>query len=170
LTIGYNKSFRRPKCIVISPYFLKEYNNRWFLFGTEKGYKSISNLALDRIESVEYDGDEEYEETDIDFANDYFEDVIGITIPKDPQVIEVVLKFSDERFDYVESKPLHGSQKCDRENCIVRIKVIHNRELESLILHYGSDVEVLQPESLRKAIKEKILRMNTFYNQVYPEK
>ena len=34
---------------IIHPYYLKQFNNRWFLFGLNDQYKTISNLALDRI-------------------------------------------------------------------------------------------------------------------------
>lgn len=164
LRIRYNTAYKKRRDIVISPYFLKEYSNRWFLLGTEKGYKSVSVIALDRIEKIAIAGREKYAETQVDFANDYFENVIGVTVPKNAGIIKIVLRFSRQRFDYVVSKPLHGSQKADRKKLTVTIEVIHNRELESLILHYGSDVEVLEPESLRNAIKNKILAMQNSYN------
>ena len=164
LRISYNASFKSTKSIVVSPYFLKEYNNRWFLLCGDIRYKNVTNIALDRIEQIEYAGEVEYAESEVDFVNDYFEDAIGITIPKNPKLLNVVLRFSEERFAYVESKPLHGSQKSDKEERIVKIKVIQNNELVSLILHYGSDVEVLEPESLKINIKDKITEMYNSYN------
>ena len=163
LKIRYNAAYKKIRKITLSPYFLKEYSNRWFLLGSEKGYKSITNLALDRIKGLSFAGKEKFAETEIDFEKEYFEDVIGTTVPKHGEVVKVVLKFSRERFDYVESKPLHGSQKSDRKKRTVTIQVIPNREMESLILHYGDDVEVLEPETLRKAIKERILKLNKIY-------
>lgn len=38
--------------IVVFPYHLKQFNNRWFLFGNNKEYQSVSNYPLDRIESI----------------------------------------------------------------------------------------------------------------------
>lgn len=67
------------------------------------------------------------------------------------------MQFSKNRYPYVESKPLHETMRIvDRENCIVAIDVIPNRELEALILSYGDDVEVLEPEDFRKQIANKI--------------
>ena len=165
LRISYNASFKNTKSIVVSPYFLKEYNNRWFLLCGDIRYKNISNIALDRIEQLESAEEEEYVESEVDFVDDYFADAIGITIPKIPKLLHVVLKFSEDRFPFVASKPLHGSQKVDKENRLIKIEVIHNNELESLILYYGSDVEVLEPESLRNIIKAKILNMNCIYGK-----
>ena len=161
--ITYNASYKSKRTIVVSPYFLKEYNNRWFLFCSDIRYKTITNIPLDRIEKFDNAEGVEYVETDMDFVDDYFEDVIGITIPKNPKLLNVVLKFSEARFPYVASKPLHGSQKIDIENCIVKIKVIQNNELVSLIMYFGDDVEVLEPESLQEEIKEKIINMHEKY-------
>ncbi|MEI7424231.1 MAG: WYL domain-containing protein [Prolixibacteraceae bacterium] len=163
LRITHNASYKDVRTIVLSPYFLKEYNNRWFLLCSDIRYKNISSIALDRIEQLEYAEEEEYVETEVVFVNDYFEDVIGVTVYNKEVPINVVLKFSEERFPYVASKPLHGSQKIEEENRIVKIKVILNNELVSLILSYGNDVEVLEPESLRKEIKEKIMNMHAKY-------
>ena len=39
-----------PTRVIIHPYYLKQYNNRWFLFGyNPEKRKSDWNLALDRI-------------------------------------------------------------------------------------------------------------------------
>ena len=47
---------------------------------------------------------------------------------------------------------------------LIEKTVIPNRELESLIFSFGNDVEVLQPEVLRKQIAEKIANMHKLYN------
>ena len=47
-------------------------------------------------------------------------------------------------------------RKVDNDNHIVAIDVIPNRELESLILSFGDDVEVLEPLEFRKLIANKI--------------
>ena len=47
-------------------------------------------------------------------------------------------------------------RKVDNDNYIVAIDVIPNRELESLILSFGDDVEVLEPLEFREQIANKI--------------
>lgn len=144
----------------LSPYHIKQYNNRWFLLaGNENG--CIVNVALDRIVAIE-PSIAKYQPTDIDFE-EYFDDVIGVTIPDVPAE-HVLLKFSPSRFPYVHSKPLHHSQKVkDKENGIIEITVKPNRELMALLLEFGDDVEVLQPEHLRQEVQEKIQRMQQLY-------
>lgn len=141
----------------IHPYFLKQYNNRWFILGYNPKYKDISVYALDRITNVESLREVFIPDTLIEDPFDYFFDVIGTTIPKQGDVERVVLKFTPIRYKYVSAKPIHHTQKMDDSNYTITIEVIPNRELESIILGFGKDVEVLEPDHLRNEIIE-ILR------------
>lgn len=152
LRILYNNFKGEEKVWIIHPYYLKQYNTRWFLFGMNNEYRNITNVPLDRIVAIEQ-APVEYVATDIDFE-EYFDDIIGVTFPKDKDLVSVQLKFSESRFPYVTSKPIHWSQKVvDAENNIIEIDVIPNKELTALLLSYGSDVEVLAPECVRNDIK-----------------
>ena len=112
----------------------------------------MTNIPLDRIESIEPSG-VTYETTTIDFE-EYFDDVVGVTIPKDQEPVNIQLKFSEDRYPYITSKPIHWSQKLiDGDHRIVEISLIPNKELFALLLSYGSDVEVLAPKSVRDDIK-----------------
>ena len=53
LDVSY-QSFKqqKPNNISLHPYYLKQYNNRWFLFGYNESTNSISNLALDSYNFV----------------------------------------------------------------------------------------------------------------------
>src|SRR5690606_4327222 len=76
---------------VIHPYYLKQYNNRWFLFGKNPQYEEITNLPLDRIEGeIEYLSRPFMANTDYNF-NEYFEDIIGVTKPpgKMPAIVKL---------------------------------------------------------------------------------
>src|SRR5574344_792164 len=143
---------------VLHPYYIKEYNNRWFLFGLNNDIEGqITNVALDRIVSFETVQDVLYiENKEIDF-DEYFDDVVGVTIPAANSVEHIIFQFTPKRFPYIKSKPLHGSMKIiDEEKCIVEISVIPNKELISMIMSFGNDVEILSPKWFREAIKEKI--------------
>ncbi len=156
--------FDKPQCQwTLHPYYIKQYNNRWFLFARNDKDGKIINAALDRIVSVSLSGKRYIPNTDIDFS-EYFNDVIGVTIPLDVPQEQVRLKFSSHRLPYVLSKPLHLSQKVkDREQGIVEITVIPNRELEARLLSFGSDVEVLAPASLRNQIQTQVQKMHELY-------
>lgn len=138
----------------IHPYYLKQYNNRWFILGFNPEYKDISVFALDRIKNIDSLSVNFIPDTLIEDPFDYFFDVIGTTIPNKGDVEDVVLKFSPKRFQYVSAKPIHHTQKTDDINQTITIKVIPNKELEAIILGFGKDVEVLAPEHLRNEIVE----------------
>ena len=137
----------------LSPSYLKQYNNRWYLLAYNNEYKALSHLALDRIVGIK-EVKIKYIETNIDFV-EYFEDVIGVTIDKESEPIKILLEFSNEQWKYINSKPLHGSQKIIEEKestTIISLEVQINFELERLIFSFGSSVKVLKPKDLAETI------------------
>lgn len=150
--ITYEPFGKEPFEAEIHPYFLKQYNNRWFLLGFNPEYKDISVFALDRIKETVSISVKFIADTIIEDPFDYFFDVIGTTIPNDREVESIVLKFTPKRYQYVAAKPIHHTQKNDDKNHTVTIDVIPNRELEAIILSFGKDVEVLEPMHLRNEI------------------
>lgn len=143
---------------IIHPYFIKQYNSRWYLFGFDEKEERIKNLAFDRIESISQ-CNHVFRKNDIIDFNSYFDNVVGVTVPnqKDRELLEIQLKFTPNRFRYVISKPIHKSQRViDEEKCIVSLKLYPTLELEQQILSFGSDVEVLTPQSFRDKIVKKI--------------
>lgn len=142
---------------IVYPYFMKQYNNRWFLFALDDKSRRIVNLALDRIIKFKPCSKLFIENTTIDF-NHYFDDIVGVSRSYDDEPIEeVVLQFSAQRFPYVLSKPIHKSQEVmpNIENAIV-IRVRPTRELMQQILAYGADVTVLSPQWYRQQVKNNL--------------
>ena len=87
----------------------------------------------------------------------YFDDVIGVSVPYEETPKEsIVLRFSENRFPYVVSKPLHKSQKVGQEPNTICIEVKPNRELFQKIFSFIPDVEVLSPSWLRFEIADKM--------------
>ncbi|MDR7211810.1 WYL domain-containing protein [Flavobacterium piscis] len=160
----YYKNFKTENStsIIIYPYYLKQFNMRWFLFGKSDDYETITNLALDRIESIE-PVSKDYINSDIDFK-EYFDDVIGVTVPND-KVETIVLEISESLMPYVKTKPIHGSQiikKVEDRNCL-QIKVIPNYELEMLILSHGEKIKVLEPLFLVEKLLDRVNKMKNNY-------
>ena len=145
--------------VIIHPYHVKQYNNRWFLFGLEESSSGgrIANRPLDRIVKFTKANVAFIPNTTIDFST-RFNDVVGVTIPEDDVKKEtIILKFDAQRFPYVVSKPIHHSQKIlSDQDCTIQIEVRPNKELESMIFSYFPHVEVLSPAKLREEFKEKI--------------
>lgn len=152
IRVSYAPFNKLPYEVVIHPYYLKQYNNRWYLLGYSPEYSGISVLPLDRIleafpEKINFIPDSIIEDPD-----DYFYDVVGMTIPKNGNVETVKLRFSEHRFPYIKAKPIHPSQQSNDIDRTVTLKLIPNRELTATILGFGKDAEVLEPTSLRQEI------------------
>ncbi|NJK98350.1 MAG: WYL domain-containing protein [Bacteroidales bacterium] len=150
----------------IHPYHLKQYNNRWFLWGITDPDDKLTNLALDRIISFTSSKIKHKPNSSINF-NELFEDIVGVSLPCDQPVQKVLLKIDLSLWPYIETKPLHGSQKLKEKDagfCIVEIKLVPNYELESLILSFGERMEVLEPLSLRQNISHKISFLKEKYS------
>lgn len=164
LNIDY-RSFKQDviQTFVFHPYYLKQYKNRWFIFGLNQKLNVIINLALDRILGLD-ESIQAYIDNEINFS-EYFEDIIGVTLYKDARPEKIFLKIGHDTFPYIRTKPLHGSQKIKMNDgeYIVEIEVIPNYELESLILSYGDAIEVLAPESLRNKLVERIKLLSVKY-------
>jgi predicted DNA-binding transcriptional regulator YafY len=156
LVVNY-KDFKssEPYDITFHPYYLKQYNNRWFAFGLNSANHIPNwNLALDRIESLSETA-LKYERSDIDWE-EYFFDLVGVTRPEGAQLQEIVLHFSPTIAPYVITKPIHPSQrhKYEPTGLDVKIKVIPNFELERLILSYGEQVKVVSPQDFKDRISQ----------------
>lgn len=142
----------------IHPYYLKQYNGRWFLFGWSQQAQRLNTYALDRIEGISRSDTKYIENTMFDFQ-EYFEDIIGVSINNNNTLEKVRLWFNKEQLQYVKTKPLHGSQRVFDENelgGVVEIEVMPNFELEQLLLSFGERVKVLAPKGLVEIIKNRI--------------
>lgn len=168
LNIEY-QSFKEiePKQLLIHPYYLRQFNKRWFLFGLNDKDKLIYNLPLDRIKSISQNSEKYIENTTLDFK-EYFEDIVGVSFAPNEKPIKIKLKINNEVTPYILTKPLHGSQKkieSKADATIIEIEVIPNIELKQLILSYGEGMEVISPKSFRVQIKKVIDNMNRIYQE-----
>ena len=148
----------------IYPYHLKQFNDRWYLIAQAVGYDTLGHYALDRIESVE-EISIPYKESEVDFE-EYFDDVIGVTVPEHLEPVDVVMRVSNNRFNYIKTKPLHLSQKIvseEKGHTTISINVKITKELIALIHSFGPDIEVLSPPSLRAEITKNIRALNFIY-------
>ena len=151
---------------IFHPYFIKEYNNRWFLFGYNETDGYITNAALDRIRDIQLAGRKFIPNNQVDFDT-FFDDVVGVSVRKNKSVEKITMKVAPRWLPYLETKQIHKSQTIvDRQNCIVTIDVVPNRELDALILSYGDMVEILSPETYREHIKDIVEKTANIYSGV----
>ena len=162
------KSFKAESAntIIFHPWWLKEFKNRWFLFG--KKADTILNLALDRILAIDFVENIAYKPSTIESVDAYFKDIIGVTVSMNLRPDLVRFWVDAGNAPYVETKPLHHSQQVitrnDDGSIIFEIKVQLNFELERELLGFGASLKVLAPEKLRKKIIQIIKKQNILYD------
>lgn len=163
LEIEY-QSFKARKAdkIIVSPYLLKEYRNRWFLICEKSTNRApqVNIFALDRMHSVEIDRQHPFKKCVAFDPEHYFDDTIGVTRLISDKARRVLIKVDRQQAPYVESKPFHKSQTVEERygdgSILISLKVVINNELERLILGYGGYVEVIAPQSLRDRVAKSL--------------
>lgn len=145
---------------IVDPYALKEFENRWYVLALDSNDNRLKTFALDRLSELDITR-RHFNRPETFNLNNYFRDSFGIITPFEPTPPEdVVLSFNELKGKYIKTLPLHSSQQIIKDNKDeLRIKlhlhITHDFIME--ILSHGTDVEVIEPESLRKNIK-KILK------------
>lgn len=165
LIIEYEPFDKEPLKVTFHPHYLKQYNNRWFVFGLNEEYRNpLWNMALDRINNIR-ETSTKYKDTKIDWE-EHFYDIIGVTTPNGSVSEKIELVFSKEQANYIETKPLHPSQKSKRlENgdLHVSLKLIPNYELEMKLLSFGEKVKVVKPEKLINSLASRLKSAANLY-------
>jgi hypothetical protein len=158
ITFNHNSFYHLKESIyTLEPYFLKQYQNRWYVIGeTEKGYRTF---GMDRIEKISI-GTKKFKPK-TEEAKDKFSHVIGLNYV-DHKIETIKLSFDISQKPYLISLPLHRSQNQINpvnENSFDIELVIHpNFEFRQQILKYGSLVKVLEPKWLAEEIKEEHIK------------
>ena len=166
ISFCYHPFDRAPFLVTASPFYLKEYNLRWFLCATtlRDSQKCYSIYAVDRIEGdICCRPELEYLTLDTD-VDELFRDIVGVTLPHDNKAQDIVLEILDKRaVGYLASKPLHPSQRL--QDNILYLHVGVNYELTTRLLEFLNYVRIIKmPDSLRKNLEERIKKINeNFY-------
>lgn len=152
---------------VFYPYLLKEYRNRWFILGRKDN--TLTNLALDRLEKIEINKNKRFIENDLFDPETFFDDVIGVSKNIGMKSDSIVFWVNSKNTPYVETKPLHKSQKVIKVNedgsKHFEINVVINHELVRELLGFGASLRVCSPKSLVKHITSELKKAKKRYDK-----
>lgn len=177
--LRFDKMDKEPLTRVVEPYQMREWNNRWYLIGHEKEKEprlAMVVVPIDRIESLDVESKEDRdkrEESGEKFVkpsdetiNAYFEDVVGVSRLPEGKAVIVRIKAWGLTAHYIETKPIHHSQKPTDEGemtvegpwykkgsiktryKVFEMMVIPNESLIQTLLIYGNECTVMDPEPL----------------------
>ena len=173
------------RSIDFHPYLLKQYNDRWFLLGVTDDDNKILTFALDRIDKVKPLPGRKYIPCPDNLA-EHFDDIVGVTYFEDRPVEHILFWVSDFSKDYVETKPLHGTQTALHGEVETQLRqqysyleggafytidCIKNYELIRLLCSFGKDLIVLQSDgTIVEDIRQRISDMNEKYSMIHQPK
>lgn len=156
LKMTYQKFAEPSKEVLIHPYFIKEYRNRWYLIGLNEHYQKIRTYAYDRMISIEQVDFPVFKINNYINTETYLRNCIGIN-QMDDKIEKVILIFNSKEGKYIKTQKLHHSQTIvsdDSDYLTVGLQLIINFELIGIILSYGANVKVLEPKSLADKIMD----------------
>lgn len=161
LNIRYSPAFGPAEERIFHPYYLKQYNCRWFLLGFDEKVRAIRNFALDRIEGFSVVDDIDYIPYNGSFE-EYFKDVVGVTVKEDEPVQDIEFLVYDEKtFNYLTTNPFHPSLTILKEfseggPARMKVSVRPNWELETVLLKYADNIRIVSPEPFRQHFLARI--------------
>ena len=163
------RSYNNPvlKEFTVEPYGLKQAGRRWYLISHIPDYETLTVFALDRIESIDLT-EEKFEFDKTWNIDSYFNEVIGVNLEDDYDCEEVRIKVYGHQRNYIESLPLHKSQKLlkrEKEYSEYSFKLRPEYEFQHEILKMGFNAEVLSPQWLRDEIKWQAEAMLRLYQE-----
>ena len=169
LLIHYNPYGQNTKIRTISPYILKEYRNKWYMVAhakeiTENG--STNLFKLFRIQKIELSDSEYYVDPTFN-ANAYFKYSLGVFHSHELTPIDVKMKFKKHLIPLISENKLHHTMEIisqSQDEITARIKVYNTVELKTLILGFGSGIQVISPLDLKNEIIEELKNSLKNYN------
>lgn len=161
--------FNMPEAfwVVLSPYLIKEYNNRWFVIGYSHEFEQIFTYGLDRILDILPSISQFHLIPGFD-PDRHFGQVVGVSLPLGKEPERVVFRVQASQADYIRTKPLHQSQKelneLQTDDWVsFELYLIPNYELESILLSFGERVEVMLPEHMRQRMRKRLEILLGYY-------
>ena len=166
----------KVKYHTVHPWYLREYNRRWYLFGYDEEEDCVCRYTLDRITKFHEIAGTKYRAADMKM-DDILKDVVGVSI-EDTELLDILFWVSDVSADYVAKKYIHHSQKEVSKEVAERIagrtldyeggkyftiQCKENYELRREMLSFGSALVVLTPEHLRSTLKAQRHQMLHMY-------
>ena len=144
------------KNYVITPFLLKEYENRWYVIGVPEEMNEIRTFGVDRLTNLNVGKTSKLKKKSYLKQIKKFDNIIGLDFNnKEPTKIRLLV--DGLHIKYMKSLPLHHSQLIHSENekgqYFVDFLLVPNYEFMTQILKIGNEAEIIYPETLRLEIK-----------------
>ncbi len=150
---------------LIHPYFIKEYESEWYLFGLLDDTKKYTVIPVQKIAAIspQITTFIEAENTN---PQEYFDSIVGISPAEGMKPSKITLKINKNLKEKFLITPLHHSQEItdlSEEGALLTLNVIPNEDLRKIILEHGAQIKVESPDKLRKQILQELKKAHDAY-------
>jgi hypothetical protein len=147
----YTRSMATPD-VLVEPYFLKRFKQRWYITGRHVQAEKVKTYALDRMSKLKLQTEKFVPDPNFD-AETYFKDSFGIVFTQN-EVKSITLKVDSHQAKYFRALPLHHSQleMVHDAYSIFKYKMRITPDFVEEILSHGPRVTVLTPPELRAMV------------------
>lgn len=138
------------KKMVVEPYALKEFKNRWYLLGRDRANHNIRAFGLDRMKDIEITNSKNRGAA-ID-VEEMFENVFGIEFPNGKKPQKIRLKVDEQQGKYLKTVPIHHSQTVIEDNekhFIFELFLTPNYAFYQELFSLMNRVEVISPQNVK---------------------
>lgn len=154
--------------VLLEPYLLKIFRQRWYVTGRNVTEKKIKTYALDRISSVEILPQRFDFPADFD-PEEYFSHSFGIVVDNsEPR--HVTIKSDARQAKYLRALPLHPSQQemLHDNFSIFHYKIRITEDFMQELLSLGPRITVLTPPELRAMMINSLRQTLNLYDNNAP--
>lgn len=167
ITFSYHPYTRTlpTRGILLEPYLLKLFKQRWYVAGRNVGENRLKTYALDRMLNVETSA--LTFELPANFnPQEYFKYSFGIVVDSsEPR--QVALRAGERQAKYMRALPLHPSQQemVNDGFSIFHYSLLLTPDFVSELMSIGPDIEVLSPPELRVLLTSRLRATLGLYSQ-----
>lgn len=146
----------------VKPFALKESKNRWYLIGSYENKEDFRAFGLDRISNLFIIEQKFNKFPEVEIINDYYIDSFAMFT--EGEVEKIVLSFDLRDGNYINSYPIHHSQKSEFNNeknrYIISLNIKITLDFIMELMSRAWSLEVIEPLHLRQ-------QMATIFEEAY---
>ena len=162
----YTASRDRHTERVVEPYHLTNVHGDWYLVAFDSLRQALRNFAVGRIEDWQVLAEHFERDSHFDiktYMGSAFQSERG------GEVAQVVIRFDAKQGRYIRERRWHADQTIEEladGGLILRFQSGGLGEVQRWVMQYGSHAEVLEPESLRQAVRDELNKELLIYQDM----
>jgi len=143
----------------VQPYQLREHEGKWYIIGIEDHKPSVilKSFGVDRMRNLQLSGDLFTPDAKVD-PDSYYAEFLGMWT-ESISVERIVLEVDSLNWNWIRSQPWHSTQRFELEldgKVQFSLLVKPTLDLQRKILEWVPNVSVIQPDSLKVQIIERL--------------